>query len=138
MRQRPALRPSSRAPAEGSPYTGVKLCVPLYGDPSAGARDDGRRARSLALRAEWLQNHNLSGLFHSMLNLPILFLFSKGLLIGLAIAAPVGPIGVLCIQRSLQTGFKIGLMTGMGAAVADGVYGLIAGFGLTAISSWLL
>jgi threonine/homoserine/homoserine lactone efflux protein len=68
----------------------------------------------------------------------MLALFIKGLIIGFAIAAPVGPIGVLCIQRSLHDGFKIGLMTGMGAALADGVYGLIAGFGLTAISSLLL
>src|SRR5579872_5012491 len=65
-------------------------------------------------------------------------LFIKGLIIGFAIAAPVGPIGVLCIQRSLQDGFKIGLMTGVGAALADGTYGLIAGFGLTAISSLLI
>lgn len=42
-------------------------------------------------------------------------LFLKGLFIGFAIAAPVGPIGVLCIQRSLHDGFKVGLMTGMGA-----------------------
>src|SRR3990167_10844249 len=65
-------------------------------------------------------------------------LFLKGLLIGFAIAAPVGPIGVLCIQRSLHDGFKVGLMTGLGAALADGTYGLIAGFGLTAISSLLV
>ncbi len=65
-------------------------------------------------------------------------LFLKGLMIGLAIAAPVGPIGILCIQRSLHDGFKIGFMTGMGAALADGTYGLIAGFGLTAISSLLI
>jgi threonine/homoserine/homoserine lactone efflux protein len=65
-------------------------------------------------------------------------LFLKGLLIGFAIAAPVGPIGVLCIQRSLHNGFKVGLMTGLGAALADGVYGLIPGFGLTAISSLLI
>src|SRR5579872_5676039 len=65
-------------------------------------------------------------------------LFIKGLIIGFAIAAPVGPIGVLCIQRSLHDGFKVGLMTGLGAAFADGVYGLIAGFGLTAISSLLI
>lgn len=64
--------------------------------------------------------------------------FIKGLIIGFAIAAPVGPIGVLCIQRSLHDGFKIGLMTGMGAALADGVYGMIAGFGLTAVSSLLI
>lgn len=65
-------------------------------------------------------------------------LFVKGLIIGFAIAAPVGPIGVLCIQRSLHDGFKIGLMTGLGAALADGTYGLIAGFGLTALSTLLI
>lgn len=65
-------------------------------------------------------------------------LLLKGLIIGFAIAAPVGPIGVLCIQRSLHDGFKIGLMTGLGAALADGTYGLIAGFGLTALSSLLI
>jgi threonine/homoserine/homoserine lactone efflux protein len=68
----------------------------------------------------------------------MLILFLKGLIIGFAIAAPVGPIGILCIQRSLHDGFKIGLMTGLGAALADGVYGLIAGFGLTAVSSLLV
>jgi len=68
----------------------------------------------------------------------MLALFIKGLIIGIAIAAPVGPIGVLCIQRTLHDGFKIGFMTGMGAALADGTYGLIAGFGLTAISSLLI
>lgn len=65
-------------------------------------------------------------------------LLLKGLIIGFAIAAPVGPIGVLCIQRSLHDGFKIGLMTGLGAALADGTYGLIAGLGLTALSSLLI
>lgn len=68
----------------------------------------------------------------------MLILLLKGLIIGLAIAAPVGPIGILCIQRSLHDGFKVGLMTGMGAALADGTYGLVAGFGLTAISSMLI
>lgn len=68
----------------------------------------------------------------------MLVFFIKGLIIGFAIAAPVGPIGVLCIQRSLHDGFKIGFVTGIGAAIADGVYGLIAGFGLTAISSFLV
>lgn len=68
----------------------------------------------------------------------MLALLLKGLIIGFAIAAPVGPIGILCIQRSLHDGFKVGLMTGMGAALADGTYGLIAGFGLTAVSSLLI
>lgn len=68
----------------------------------------------------------------------MLLLFIKGLVIGFAIAAPVGPIGVLCIQRSLHNGFKIGLMTGFGAAMADSIYGLVAGFGLTAVSAFLI
>jgi len=68
----------------------------------------------------------------------MLALFLQGLIIGFAIAAPVGPIGILCIQRSLHDGFRIGFMTGMGAALADGTYGLIAGFGLTAVSSVLI
>ena len=62
----------------------------------------------------------------------------KGLAIGLAIAAPVGPIGVLCIRRSLAEGREIGFVTGLGAATADAVYGCIAGFGLTAVSSFLV
>lgn len=65
-------------------------------------------------------------------------LFIKGLLVGLAIAAPVGPIGVLCIQRTLHEGFSIGLATGLGAALADGTYGLMAAFGLTALSNFLI
>lgn len=65
-------------------------------------------------------------------------LFFKGLIIGFSIAAPVGPIGVLCINRSLHFGWKVGLATGLGAAGADGVYGLVAGFGLTFISHFLL
>ncbi len=68
----------------------------------------------------------------------MLLLFLKSLIIGFVIAAPVGPVGILCIQRSLHNGFKIGLATGIGAALANGVYSLIAGFGLTAISSLLL
>lgn len=68
----------------------------------------------------------------------MLVLFCKGLIIGLIIAMPFGPIGALCVQRSLNSGFKTGLMTGMGAALADGTYGLITGFGLTAVSSWLI
>jgi threonine/homoserine/homoserine lactone efflux protein len=58
----------------------------------------------------------------------------RGLLLGLAIAAPVGPIGILCIRRSLALGRMAGLLTGLGAATADGLYGCIAAFGLTLIS----
>lgn len=63
---------------------------------------------------------------------------AKGLLIGLAIAAPVGPIGVLCIRRTFAEGRLAGFVTGLGAATADGFYGAVAGFGLTAISGFLL
>ncbi len=69
------------------------------------------------------------------MELPI---FVKGLLIGLSIAAPVGPIGILCIRRTLSEGRLVGLATGMGAASADAIYGLIAGFGLTLITSMLV
>jgi threonine/homoserine/homoserine lactone efflux protein len=61
----------------------------------------------------------------------------KGLVIGLSIAAPVGPIGLLCIRRSLEQGRTAGLATGLGAATADAAYGCIAGFGLTAVSGFL-
>jgi threonine/homoserine/homoserine lactone efflux protein len=61
----------------------------------------------------------------------------KGLLIGLAIAAPVGPIGVLCMRRTLADGRLIGFLSGLGAATADMFYGAIAAFGLTAIQSAL-
>ncbi len=63
--------------------------------------------------------------------------FVRGLLIGLSIAAPVGPIGVLCIRRTLLDGRLIGLATGLGAATADGIYGAIAGFGVAAITHLL-
>jgi threonine/homoserine/homoserine lactone efflux protein len=67
-----------------------------------------------------------------------LSLLLKGGLIGISIAAPVGPIGVLCIRRTLADGSRAGLVSGLGAATADALYGCIAGFGLTAISSVLV
>jgi threonine/homoserine/homoserine lactone efflux protein len=65
-------------------------------------------------------------------------LFPRGLLIGFAIAAPVGPIGLLCIRRAVAGGFAPGFATGLGAAAADGIYGAVAAFGLTAVSQFLL
>ncbi len=62
----------------------------------------------------------------------------KGILLGFAIAAPVGPIGVLCIRRTLQFGRLSGLLSGLGAAVADSFYAIIAAFGLTFITTFLL
>jgi threonine/homoserine/homoserine lactone efflux protein len=63
--------------------------------------------------------------------------FLKGVAIGFAIAAPVGPIGVLCIRRTLAGGFGTGFVTGLGAATADAAYGSVAAFGLTAVSNFL-
>ncbi len=60
--------------------------------------------------------------------------FLSSLLIGLSIAAPVGPIGLLTIQRSLEHGPRAGLATGLGAAAADAVYGAIGAYGV----SWLI
>ena len=57
--------------------------------------------------------------------------FLKGLIIGFSIAAPVGPIGVLCIRRTLVKGRVSGFVSGLGAATADALYGCVAGFGLT-------
>jgi len=65
-------------------------------------------------------------------------LLLRGILIGFSIAAPVGPIGVLCIRRTLAEGRLSGLVSGLGAATADAIYGCIAGFGLTFISGFLI
>lgn len=69
--------------------------------------------------------------------MPLSFLI-KGFILGFAIAAPVGPIGVLCIRRSLAEGRQVGLATGLGAATADAMYGGVAAFGITAISGFLV
>ena len=63
-----------------------------------------------------------------------LHVFATALLIGLSIAAPVGPIGLLTIQRSLEQGPRAGLATGLGAAAADAVYGAVGAYGV----SWLI
>ena len=64
--------------------------------------------------------------------------FLKGIILGVTIAAPVGPIGILCIRRTLQFGRFSGLFSGLGAAAADVIYAIIAAFGLTFISNFLV
>lgn len=64
--------------------------------------------------------------------------FLQGLVIGFSIAAPVGPIGLLCIRRSLADGRLAGLVSGLGAATADALYGVVAALGLTAVTALLL
>ncbi len=63
--------------------------------------------------------------------------FIKGLIIGFSLAIPVGPIGLLLIRRTLTRGRMSGLVSGIGAATADGLYGAVAGFGLTLLSNFL-
>ena len=63
---------------------------------------------------------------------------ARGLAVGFAIAAPVGPIGVLCIRRTLADGQAAGLLSGLGAATADAFYGAVAAFGLTVVSGFLV
>ena len=65
-------------------------------------------------------------------------LILKGLVLGFSIAAPVGPIGVLCIRRTLANGFRSGLVSGLGAATADAIYGTIAAAGLTLVADFLV
>jgi len=62
----------------------------------------------------------------------------KGLAFGFLLAATVGPMWVLCLRRTLASGALVGLASGLGIAVADGFYGAVAAFGLTAISGFLL
>lgn len=64
--------------------------------------------------------------------------FLRGWLIGLSIAATVGPMFMLCVQRTLRKGYRYGLLSGFGIATADGIYGSIAGFGLTTITTFLV
>ena len=65
-------------------------------------------------------------------------LFVKGLIVGFCLAAPVGPIAALCVQRTIAKSWLSGLVSGLGAAAADALYGAIAAFGATIISEFLI
>ena len=65
-------------------------------------------------------------------------LLLKGLIVGFCLAAPVGPIAALCVQRTISKRLLSGLVSGLGAAVADAVYGAVAAFGATMISEFLI
>jgi threonine/homoserine/homoserine lactone efflux protein len=69
--------------------------------------------------------------------MPFAFLL-KGILVGIVIAVPVGPVGVLCVRRTIFQGRLLGLLSGIGAATADLLFGVVAGFGLTVVQQWLL
>ncbi|MFY9286940.1 MAG: LysE family transporter [Alphaproteobacteria bacterium] len=63
--------------------------------------------------------------------------FYRGLVLGLMVSAPVGPIGLLCIRRTIQKGLIVGLATGLGAAVADTIFGAVAALGISAILDFM-
>jgi len=64
--------------------------------------------------------------------------FPRGFVLGFSIAAVVGPIALLCVRRTLATGFAIGFVSGLGAATADASYAAVASFGVTALASLLI
>src|SRR5215469_1762368 len=63
-----------------------------------------------------------------------LFLISSGIVIGLVVAVPIGPVNLICIRRTLAYGSANGFFSGLGAALGDGVFAVVTAFGLTAIS----
>ena len=68
----------------------------------------------------------------------LIIAFAKGIIIGIVIALPVGPVGMLCVRRTLFEGVSYGLASGVGAACADAIFGIVAGFGLSVLRDWIL
>ena len=62
----------------------------------------------------------------------------NGVVVGLAVSAPLGPIGMLCLNYAFSHGFRLAVLAGLGAAIADTLYACIAGYGLTFLNEWLL
>lgn len=69
--------------------------------------------------------------------LSLLLILFRGLLIGILVSAPMGPIGMLCIQRTLNRGRLVGLYTGVGAAASDLIYCLLTGLGLSLVTDFI-
>ena len=68
----------------------------------------------------------------------LLVCFLKGVAVGMVIAVPVGPVGILCLRRAIFEGQAVGQISGLGAATGDALFGVVAAFGLTFIAQWLL
>jgi threonine/homoserine/homoserine lactone efflux protein len=66
-----------------------------------------------------------------------LILVSTGIFIGLVVAAPIGPVNLICIRRTVFYGPLNGFFSGLGAALGDGIFAVVTAFGLTAISQWI-
>lgn len=67
----------------------------------------------------------------------LIYMIWRGVAIGVLVSAPMGPVGILCIQRTLDKGRRTGLYTGVGAAISDLIYCLLTGFGLSFIEEFL-
>jgi threonine/homoserine/homoserine lactone efflux protein len=63
---------------------------------------------------------------------------AKGIVLGFSVAAPIGPMGMLCIRRTLSQGALVGFISGLGIATADMLYGFIVGLGLKGVASFLV
>jgi threonine/homoserine/homoserine lactone efflux protein len=68
----------------------------------------------------------------------LLIILLKGIAVGIIIAVPVGPVGVMCVRRTIFASKLAGFVSGIGAATADAFFACIAGFGLTFVSDWLI
>lgn len=68
----------------------------------------------------------------------LLVFLLKGIAVGIVLAVPVGPVGVMCVRRTIFEGKRAGFVSGLGAATADALFGSIAAFGLTFVSDWLI
>lgn len=69
--------------------------------------------------------------------LALLLILFRGLMIGILVSAPMGPIGMLCIQRTLNRGRRVGMFTGIGAALSDVTYCLLTGLGLSFVTDFI-
>ena len=80
---------------------------------------------------------NFAPVMQFPIQLDILDFVFKGILIGIMASAPMGPVGVLCIQRTLNKGRWYGLITGVGACVSDIIYALFTGFGMSFVMDFV-
>lgn len=80
---------------------------------------------------------NFAGVMPFQFHLDILNWILKGILIGVVASAPMGPVGVLCIQRTLNKGRWYGFITGVGASLSDLFYALVTGFGMSFVMDWV-
>lgn len=72
-----------------------------------------------------------------VIHIDILSLVFKGMLIGVIASAPMGPVGVLCVQRTLNKGRWYGFVTGVGACLSDIIYALVTGLGMSFVMDWV-